>query len=262
MRLVYLPTVAGKHLDTPVHTLLSTLHLAVAPAGRRHLLHRRQQPIRRPRPAAGRAGGHQRRRTGLRARQVGAVGAPLPAAHRARGAPARQRRHHRLAHRPGALPRMGARDHLHPLRLGARRRGRRRPGRRLSRGTRRSSGSALGLRAATSSSWGAWCRRTTRTCWSRPTSGCRPICGWWSSVTRRTRTPTRSVCGRPARTGSSSPATSSEPRTASCCATPPSSWCPRRSAARTRCSSRPWPPAPASSSTTTRPTWRHWATPA
>jgi glycosyltransferase involved in cell wall biosynthesis len=27
MRLVYLPTVAGKHLDTPVHTLLSTLHL-------------------------------------------------------------------------------------------------------------------------------------------------------------------------------------------------------------------------------------------
>jgi glycosyltransferase involved in cell wall biosynthesis len=29
MRLVYLPTVAGKHLDTPVHTLLSTLHLAV-----------------------------------------------------------------------------------------------------------------------------------------------------------------------------------------------------------------------------------------
>jgi glycosyltransferase involved in cell wall biosynthesis len=29
MRLVYLPTVAGKHLDTPIHTLLSTLHLAV-----------------------------------------------------------------------------------------------------------------------------------------------------------------------------------------------------------------------------------------
>jgi glycosyltransferase involved in cell wall biosynthesis len=29
MRLVYLPTVAGKHLDTPVHTLLSTLHLGV-----------------------------------------------------------------------------------------------------------------------------------------------------------------------------------------------------------------------------------------
>ena len=28
MRLVYLPTVAGKHLDTPVHSLLSTLHLA------------------------------------------------------------------------------------------------------------------------------------------------------------------------------------------------------------------------------------------
>jgi len=28
MRLVYLPTVPGKHLDTPVHTLLSTLHLA------------------------------------------------------------------------------------------------------------------------------------------------------------------------------------------------------------------------------------------
>jgi glycosyltransferase involved in cell wall biosynthesis len=28
MHLVYLPTVAGKHLDTPVHTLLSTLHLA------------------------------------------------------------------------------------------------------------------------------------------------------------------------------------------------------------------------------------------
>jgi glycosyltransferase involved in cell wall biosynthesis len=28
MRLVYLPTVAGKHLDTPIHTLLSTLHLA------------------------------------------------------------------------------------------------------------------------------------------------------------------------------------------------------------------------------------------
>ena len=28
MRLVYLPTVAGKHLDTPVHTLLSTLHMA------------------------------------------------------------------------------------------------------------------------------------------------------------------------------------------------------------------------------------------
>jgi glycosyltransferase involved in cell wall biosynthesis len=28
MRLVYLPTLAGKHLDTPVHTLLSTLHLA------------------------------------------------------------------------------------------------------------------------------------------------------------------------------------------------------------------------------------------
>jgi glycosyltransferase involved in cell wall biosynthesis len=27
MRLVYLPTVAGKHLDTPVHSLLSTLHL-------------------------------------------------------------------------------------------------------------------------------------------------------------------------------------------------------------------------------------------
>ncbi len=27
MRLVYLPTVAGKHLDTPVHALLSTLHL-------------------------------------------------------------------------------------------------------------------------------------------------------------------------------------------------------------------------------------------
>jgi glycosyltransferase involved in cell wall biosynthesis len=27
MRLVYLPTVASKHLDTPVHTLLSTLHL-------------------------------------------------------------------------------------------------------------------------------------------------------------------------------------------------------------------------------------------
>jgi glycosyltransferase involved in cell wall biosynthesis len=27
MRLVYLPTVAGKHADTPVHTLLSTLHL-------------------------------------------------------------------------------------------------------------------------------------------------------------------------------------------------------------------------------------------
>jgi glycosyltransferase involved in cell wall biosynthesis len=27
MRLVYLPTVAGKHLDTPLHTLLSTLHL-------------------------------------------------------------------------------------------------------------------------------------------------------------------------------------------------------------------------------------------
>jgi len=30
MRLVYLPTVPGKHLDTPVHTLLSTLHLATA----------------------------------------------------------------------------------------------------------------------------------------------------------------------------------------------------------------------------------------
>ncbi|HTX68182.1 MAG TPA: glycosyltransferase [Thermoleophilia bacterium] len=28
MRLVYLPTVPGKHLDTPVHTLLSTVHLA------------------------------------------------------------------------------------------------------------------------------------------------------------------------------------------------------------------------------------------
>jgi glycosyltransferase involved in cell wall biosynthesis len=27
MRLVYLPTVAGKHLDTPVHSLISTLHL-------------------------------------------------------------------------------------------------------------------------------------------------------------------------------------------------------------------------------------------
>ncbi len=27
MRLVYLPTVKGKHLDTPVHTLLSTLHM-------------------------------------------------------------------------------------------------------------------------------------------------------------------------------------------------------------------------------------------
>jgi glycosyltransferase involved in cell wall biosynthesis len=27
MRLVYLPTVAGKHLDTPIHTFLSTLHL-------------------------------------------------------------------------------------------------------------------------------------------------------------------------------------------------------------------------------------------
>ena len=29
MRLVYLPTVKGKHLDTPVHTLLSTLHMGV-----------------------------------------------------------------------------------------------------------------------------------------------------------------------------------------------------------------------------------------
>jgi glycosyltransferase involved in cell wall biosynthesis len=29
MRLVYLPTVPGKHLDTPVHSLLSTLHLAL-----------------------------------------------------------------------------------------------------------------------------------------------------------------------------------------------------------------------------------------
>jgi glycosyltransferase involved in cell wall biosynthesis len=29
MRLVYLPTVAGKHLDTPIHSLLTTLHLGV-----------------------------------------------------------------------------------------------------------------------------------------------------------------------------------------------------------------------------------------
>lgn len=49
MRLVYVPTVASKHLDTFVHTLLCTLHAAVrVRPDVRSLFHRRQQPLRGP----------------------------------------------------------------------------------------------------------------------------------------------------------------------------------------------------------------------
>ena len=79
-RLVHLPTIRSKHLDTLAHTMLSTAHLAMrAAGGRGDLLHRGQRPRRAPRATGRDPGDPPDRRPGLRAREVVAPGARLPA---------------------------------------------------------------------------------------------------------------------------------------------------------------------------------------
>ena len=120
MRLVKLPTVANKYLDTIVHSF--HLQPARAAAGLRYqpLLHRRQQPgdvdaaAGRPEVAA------QRGRAGLEAREVAAAGQALHPVRRAHVHRAARRHHHRQPGCP-ALLRAGLRRalDLHRLRRGA-----------------------------------------------------------------------------------------------------------------------------------------------
>ena len=144
-----------------------------APPGRGHLLHRRQQPVRGARPAPRRPDRHQRGRPGLAARQVGSVGAPLPA-------PAPSARRPRSPTSPSptratvqALYRaLGPRDASSSPTAPSwttTRRGRPR---------RRARTISASSRAATCSSSGGSCPRTTRTCWSRRSAGSRPTCAW------------------------------------------------------------------------------------
>ena len=70
-RLVHLPTIRSKHLDTLAHTMLSTAHLAVRERpGRGDLLHRGQRPRRAARATGRDPGDPPDRRPRLRAREV------------------------------------------------------------------------------------------------------------------------------------------------------------------------------------------------
>ena len=100
MRLVFLPTIASKHLDTIVHTLVCTLHMAVR---------------RRPDVAVYFIAGN----SPLAARFHLARRERVPAVDRAQRASLCRRDHHRLAQRPDAVSRGVRRgDPLHPLRRG------------------------------------------------------------------------------------------------------------------------------------------------
>ena len=162
MRLVKLPTIRAKHLDTIAHAFASSLHALVGPLQRRSLFQRGHEPRVLDPAHRGAARRAERRRARLEAREVGPRRALVHPRVRALGGAMRRARGDGFTARAAVLSR-AARDRVGVHRVRRRAHRRRRPARTCA-GT-------VSSPAATRSSSAASCRRTARTTWSRRGAG-------------------------------------------------------------------------------------------